>query len=299
MIEVLKQLVILYIFLLVGYLIGRIKKDKASHSDILSVLLINIFLPCKVFNTFANNFTISYFSERYSLLITSLVLILVLVTIAYFGSKLLTKKEYEQKVYRYSFVLTNYAYLGYVLIESVFGEMFLSEFVFFAIPFIIYTYTFGYALLTGGKNFIKKLLNPLTIAIALGMIVGLANITLPEVVSKVVSSSSACVGPLSMILTGMTLSTFKLKELILDKTAYIFIFLRLIVIPGIAYLICLGLRLYTVLPMVLIITAMPCGLNTVVFPKLIGEDCKPGARLALISHFFSIITLPLWLSLII
>lgn len=299
MIDVLKQLIILYIFLLAGYLIGRIKKDKASHSDILSVLLINIFLPCKVFNTFANNFTISYFSERYSLLITSLVLILALVTIAYFGSKLLTKKEYEQKVYRYSFVLTNYAYLGYVLIESVFGEKFLSEFVFFAIPFIIYTYTFGYALLTGGKNFIKKLLNPLTIAIVLGMIVGLTNITLPELVSKAVSSSSACVGPLSMILTGMTLSTFKLKELILDKTVYIFIFLRLIVIPGIAYLICLGLRLYTVLPMVLIITAMPCGLNTVVFPKLIGEDCKPGARLALISHFFSIITLPLWLSLII
>ncbi|MBO5851290.1 MAG: AEC family transporter [Clostridia bacterium] len=299
MIEVLKHLLILYIFLLAGYLIGGIKKDKASHSDILSVLLINIFLPCKVFNTFANNFTITYFSERYTLLITSLILILVLVTIAYFGSKLLTKKEYEQKVYQYSFTLTNYAYLGYVLIESVFGEKFLSEFVFFAIPFIIYTYTFGYALLTGGKNFIKKLLNPLTIAIVLVMIVGLTNITLPEVISKAVSSSSACVGPLSMILTGMTLSTFKFKELILDKTAYIFTFIRLIVIPGIAYLICLLLKLYTVLPMVLIITAMPCGLNTVVFPKLIGEDCKPGARLALISHFFSIITLPLWLSLII
>lgn len=299
MIVVLKQLVILYIFLLVGYLIGRIKKDKASHSDILSVLLINIFLPCKVFNTFANNFTISYFSERYSLLITSTVLILVLVTIAYFGSKLLTKKEYEQKVYQYSFTLTNYAYLGYVLIESVFGEKFLSEFVFFAIPFIIYTYTFGYALLTGGKNFFKKLLNPLTIAIALGMIVGLANITLPEVVSKVVSSSSACVGPLSMILTGMTLSTFNIKELLLDVKAYIFTLIRLVVIPGIAYLICLLLKVYNVLPMVLIITAMPCGLNTIVFPKLIGEDCKPGARLALITHAFSIITLPFWLSLII
>ena len=295
---VLKQLLILYVFLLAGYLVGKLKKDKAAHSDILSVLLINIFLPCKVFNTFANNFTVSYFIERYPLLITSFILILVVATAAYFVSKLLTKKQYERKVYQYSFTLTNYAYLGYVLIESVFGEKFLSEFVFFAIPFIIYTYTFGYALLTGGKNFIKKLLNPLTVSIVLGMIIGLTNISLPEVVSKTLSSASACVGPLSMILTGMALSTFKLKELLMDTKTYLFTFLRLIVIPGIAYLICLGLKLTEVLPMVLIITAMPCGLNTVVFPKLIGEDCKPGARLALISHLFSIITLPLWLSLL-
>ena len=295
---VLKQLLILYIFLLAGYLVGKLIKSRASHSDILSVLLINVFLPCKVLNTFANNFTLSYFSERYPLLITSLILIVIVVIGAHFGSKLLTKNPYERKVYQYSFTLTNYSYLGYVLIESVFGESFLSEFVFFAIPFIVYTYTFGYALLTGGKNFVKKLLNPLTVAIVLGMIIGLTNITLPEVVSKAISSSSACVGPLSMILTGMTLSTFKFKELILDVKAYIFTFLRLIVIPGIAYLVCLALSLFEVLPMVLIITAMPCGLNTVVFPKLIGEDCKTGARLALISHMFSIITLPLWLSLI-
>ena len=148
------------------------------------------------------------------------------------------------------------------------------------------------------QNFIKKLLNPLTVSIVLGMIIGLTNISLPEVISKTLSSASACVGPLSMILTGMTLSTFKLKELLMDTKTYLFTFLRLIVIPGIAYLICLGLKLTEVLPMVLIITAMPCGLNTVVFPKLIGEDCKPGARLALISHLFSIITLPLWLSLL-
>ena len=54
---ILKQLSILYIFLLAGWLIGRLKKDKASHADILSVLLVNILLPCKVFSTFANNFS--------------------------------------------------------------------------------------------------------------------------------------------------------------------------------------------------------------------------------------------------
>ena len=295
---VFEQLSILYIFLLAGWLIGKLKKDKASHSDILSVLLVNIFLPCKVFNTFSNNFSSSYFLDNFYLPLSALILLVVLATVSHFASKLLTKKPYERKVYKYSFAITNYAYLGYTLIGSVFGEEILAKFMLFAIPFIIYTYTVGYVLLTGGKKPIKKLLNPITVSIVLGMIVGLTGLPIPKVVSSTVSMASACVGPLSMILTGMTLSTFVIKELVCDKTAYIFSALRLIVIPGIIYLFCRLLQIDTLLPMMLIITCMPCGLNTIVFPKLIGEDCKPGARLALITHIFSIATLPFWLSLI-
>ncbi len=293
-----KQIFILYVFLFSGWVIGKLKKEKAAHTEILSILLVNIFLPCKVFGTFANNFTVSYFAEKYTYLIASFILIAVLMLISHFLPKLLTKRPYERRVYSYSFVITNYGYLGYVLIEAVFGEAVLAAFMFFAIPFIIYTYTVGYALLTGGKNPIKRLLNPITVSIVLGMICGIFGIEMPEVVSTVLSMGSACVGPLSMLLTGITLSGFVIKELITNKTAYIFCALRLIVIPAAVFGICKLFSLDFVLPMMLIITCMPCGLNTIVFPKLIGEDCKPGARLALISHILSLITLPMWLSLL-
>ena len=210
----------------------------------------------------------------------------------------MTKNKYERKVYSYSTVVSNYAYLGYALIESVFGEQVLAEFMLFAIPFIIYTYTVGYAMLTGGKNPIKRLLNPITVAIVAGLIFGLCQWKLPDILTTAVSSASACVGPLSMLLTGITLSTFAFRDLLLNKTAYIFCALRLAVIPAAAYFLCRGLHLDWLAPMVLIITCMPCGLNTIVFPKLIGEDCKTGARLALITHALSLITLPCWLSLL-
>lgn len=295
---VFKQLLILYIFLLSGWIIGKIKKDKASRCDILSVLLVNILLPCKVFNTFSNNFTVSYFKEKYSLLIASTTLILALIVISFFLSKALTKQEYERKVFRYSLTITNYSYLGYVLIESVFGEAVLTSFIFFGIPFIIYTYTFGFALLTGVGNPIKRLFNPITVSIILGMIFGLFGITLPEVMTKAVSMASNCVGPLSMLLTGITLSTFAFKELVIDKKAYIFAALRLVIFPATVYAVFRLLKLDSILPMALIITCMPCGLNTIVFPKLVGEDCRMGARFALISHVFAFATLPFWLSLI-
>ncbi len=293
---VFKQLFILYIFLFAGGVIGKYKKT--AQSDILSVLLVNFLLPCKIFNTFANNFTVSYFKEKYLFLPASVILLLGLTCIAYFASKLITKHPYERKVYRYSFAVSNYAYLGYALIEAVFGEEMLANFIFFAIPFIIYTYTAGYAMLTGGKNPIKRLINPITFSIVLGMICGMTSLKIPEIISSVTSMASACVGPLSMLLTGITLSAFSLKELFKNKQAYIFCAIRLVLLPAMAYGVCTLLGLDTVMPFILIITVMPCGLNTIVFPKLIGEDCKPGARLALISHLLSLVTLPLWLSLI-
>ncbi len=292
------QLSILYIFLLAGWIIGKIKKDKADHADILSVLLVNILLPCKVFSTFANNFSPTYFAENYILPLSALVLLAGLCVVSYFASKALTQNRYERRVYNYSFVITNYGYLGYALIEAVFGEAVLAKFMLFAIPFIIYTYTAGYVLLVGGEKPLKKLLNPITAAIVLGIIAGFFGINVPDVAQSAISAASACVGPLSMLLTGITLSTFAFKELLSDKKAYIFSALRLIGIPAAVYFVCTALRLEELLPMMLIITSMPCGLNPIVFPKLIGEDCKPGARLALITHIFSMATLPLWLSLI-
>ena len=292
------QLFILYIFLIAGFIIGKIKKGTVEHSSILSVLLVNIFLPLKVFKTFATNFSVSYFTEKYPLLIASLTLLVILSAIGFFLPKLLTKNKYERRVYQYSVPITNYAYLGYVLIGSVFGEAVLSEFMFFAIPFIIYTYTVGYALLTGGEKPLKKLLNPSTVAITLGITFGALGLSLPDTALKILDMASSCVGPISMILTGITLSAFAFCELIADKTAYIFSAIRLLVIPAAAYFTCRLLHLDNILPMALIITCMPRGLNTIVFPKLIGEDCKPGARLALITHVFSLATLPFWLSLI-
>lgn len=293
-----EQLLVLYVFIAIGFLIGKLLKKKCEHTEILSVLLVNVFLPAKVFKSFATNFTTHFIAEKYTLLIASMVLLIILVLLAPLVAKWLGKTKNEQNVYKYSVPISNYAYLGYVLIEEVFGSLFLTNFIFFAIPFIIYTYTFGYAILTNSSGSVKKLINPITIAIVLGAVVGVTGLTIPNILSSIISSASACVGPLSMILTGIVLSTFALGRLFVDINSYIFLAVKMIFLPAVCFGICLLLGLKEIGFMVLIITCMPCGLNPIVFSKLVGEDCKPGARLVILSHLIAIISLPLWLSLI-
>ena len=295
---ILQQLLILYMFFFIGWILGKWKEEQISHTGILSFLLVNFFMPCKVFKSFSKNFTVNYLKNNYNVILISLALLFFLVILAKYLSKCLSKNLYEQRIFQYSIPIANYAYLGYVLIENVWGEQALTDMILFCIPFALYTYSFGYALLTGSDNSYKKMLNPITVGILLGMICGLFGVKIPSIVGDLASSASACVGPISMVMTGLTLAGFSIKELVMDKKAYVFSALRLVLLPLLVFGICKLFGFTEVLMPAVIMASMPCGLNTIVFPKLVGQDCKLGAKMAFISHLFSVITLPIWLSIL-
>ena len=300
---ILRQLVYLYAFLFLGWLFGKLKKDLTSHTGLLSFLLVNLFLPAKVFGTFQKNFTTTYVTQNYITVLTSLGLLLLLVVAAKPISALLTKDPFRRKVYRYTITVSNYAYMGYVLIEELYGASALTDLILFCIPFAFYTYTFGYTMLTGKDGSLKRLLNPLSAAILLGILFGLFQIPMPAVAAKLLSASSSCVGPISMVLTGLALSSFPLHELLNDKSTYAVVALRLLLLPLAVFGIFKLIRLTGWIPAAaatsaVLMAAMPSGLNTIVFPKLVGEDCKPGARLAFLSHLLSLLTLPIWLTIL-
>lgn len=298
MLIILEKIFILYIFLCLGYAFGKKKPALVSSTGLLSFLLVNLMLPCKVFTTFANNFTVSYLKESKLTILISVAFLGLLYLTSVPLSKLLTKDRYKRKIYVYSFTISNYAYMGYALTESLFGAEGLTDLILFCIPFAIFTYTAGYMLLTDAGSDLKRVINPMTIAIALGIVCGLCGIRIPDFIANTLSSASACVAPLSMLLTGLTLSAFSFKSLVVDKSAYIYTAIRLIGLPLLVFSICKALSLNSVLPAATMMACMPSGLNTIIFPRNVGMDCTTGAKMAFISHLFSIFTLPLWLTLI-
>jgi len=297
------QLVLLYAFIFLGWFFGKIKKSTADQSSLLSFLLVNLFFPCKLFLNFSTNFTVSYVKENYLTLFISAGILLVLVGLGYTLPRLLTKDSYQRKVYNYSITISNYAYFGYVLVEQVLGVAALNNMMVFCIPFSMYCYTFGVSMLTNKGTSVKSLLNMPTIAIALGIVWGLFQLPLPDVVRTIMQSANNCTGPVSMLLVGLVLATFSWKKLIPNFGVIVFCVLRLLVVPAVVFGICKGLGLLMTLPeavypSAVIMACMPCGLNTVVFPKLIGQDCSLGAKSILLSSLLSCVTIPLWISIL-
>lgn len=290
---VVEQVLVLFIFALAGYILSKVKLINVEHSRLLSCIEVYIFLPSLVFNTFSKNFTVNYIREKYIFLIVSFVVLLFVISFAFIVSRFFSKDKYIQKVYCYSFVVPNFGYMGYALAESIFGTGFLLNMMIYGLPISIFTYTAGFTMLTGGKISLKKLLNPVIIAIILGCFVGITNIHIPNTITTMLSKSSACMAPVSMILTGIAVSEFKLKELLCEKKSYIVSFMRLLVIPFTISGILSILINKEIALIALLIYCMPCGLNTIVFPKLVGKDCKTGASFALISNVLACITIPI------
>ena len=103
------------------------------------LILVYVVVPCNIIKTFSSNFTVSYISSNYQILLTSAVIIISVAFVAYFISKLLSKSSYEQRVFEYSLTIANYGFMGYALAESLFGEIGLLNVIIFSC-FNIYIY---------------------------------------------------------------------------------------------------------------------------------------------------------------
>lgn len=298
MTDLFEQLGLLFMFLLLGFVFGKTHLVNIGHTKILSNICVYLFLPCTIFKSFSRGFTPEYIKGNYVMILVSLAILVVLVTFAHFFSGVLTKDEYERKVFKYSIVIPNYGYMGYALAEGVFGAAGLLDTIVFGIPVSLYIYTFGYCMLTNTKLTPKRLLNPITMAIAVGIVFGLAEIQLPAVLNTFVEKASGCMSPVCMLLTGMCISEFDLKKMFGDIRIYIIGLISLLIIPlsVTGFLKLFGNEGITRAAAVLY--SMPCGLNTIVFAKLVGEDSSTGAKLALISNIMCCVTIPLCLSFI-
>lgn len=284
------------VFIVIGYGLSKAKIVKAENSKILSELLVYVFLPCNVFKTFASQCTFDYIREKYSLMCVSLVIIVIIGVAAYFASKLFSRKKYEQRIYEYSLVVPNLGYMGYALAESLGGADFLLDVMIFAFPVSVYIYAYGFGMLTKRGVSFKKVFNPAIVALLAGMAAGLLSVPIPDTVMAVLSKSSDCMAPSSMLLAGIVISDFKLKTLLSDKKNYIVTFLRLIIIPFAVGLLLKAFCGSETARIAVMIYAMPCGLNAIVYPKLVDENCIIGAGQAVISNLLAIATIPVVLS---
>ena len=306
---VINQVAALFIFAIIGYVLAKTNIVNRAHSKILSVLGVYVFMPAKFFKTFAANCTPYYISTKYVYWIISIVVLILLVLISKQVAKLFSKDKYERNVFQYTMTVPNFGYMGYVLAEAIYGSETLTNVMMLGLPISIYTNTEGYRMLTGTGGFsAEKIFNPMFIATVVGCIWGYFGLPLPEggLADAVLTSASGCAGAVSMLLMGIVVAEQKLLSIITDFRIYITVAIRLFVIPGLV-----GGAFFVIMPLLgfsadatrelvkysLMIFAMPCGLNTIVFPKLVQKDCKLGAGFALISVAASLFSIPFWLGI--
>lgn len=193
-------------------------------------------------------------------------------------------------------VFANTGFIGFPLVEEMFGSQNMIYAVIYNMFYQIFFYTYGMYLLSkdGTVNIWAIFKAPVTIASFLSLVIFLGQIPLPEVVVSTFTSIGAMTVPLSMFVIGCSIADIKLVEVIKDKYSYLISVLRLLVFPALAFLILkmAGVR-GTVAGICVLITALPSGsLNVIVAQQ---QDSEPefAARAVVQSMVFMIVSLPL------
>ncbi len=292
------QMLVLFGFIAIGVFFNKKNVLPKETSKVLSKLETYLLLPCLNFQTFYKNCTLPNLISTSKLLIYGTVVLLVSFGIALIISRYFTKDGYTKNVYVYSFTIPNLGFMGNALVLGVFGETVLFQYLMFYLPFVVFIYTYGLYSLTpheeGYKFSLKNLINPSMVGLLLGAVVGIFEIPLPGFLSSAVSSAASCMSPLAMIIAGFVIGNYALKALAAIPRIYIASIIRLIVMPVIFVLVLKAFNVDSnIVRVVLCATALPFGLNTIVFPEAYGGDATVGASMALISHVLSVITLPI------
>lgn len=145
-----------------------------------------------------------------------------------------------------------------------------------------------------GKDVIKKVItHPCIIAVFIGLVIMISQVSLPNCVVVSIETLSNCTMALSMIVIGGILSEIRLKDVISGLNIY-YTIIRLLVIP---ILVLFGCALFNVAPLVMavstVLAGMPAGSTTAILAEKYDGDSRLAVEIIFMSTAFSLITIPL------
>lgn len=310
------QMLVLFALIVIGFVLSRGKFLPDSATAVLSKLENIVLVPALVLGTFIENCTVSTLSQVWPLLVMSIVMAVIFAVISWVCTKCYYKEGYAQKVAAYCMTFSNFGFMGNAIFSSLFADIFF-EYVLFTLPLWAMAYGWGVpTLLIPAEHKekptlysrVKPFINPMLVCMLIGMVIGLTGLGayMPNPIMQVIDSSAACMSPIAMILTGITLGQLDLLALIKRWTLYVGSIIKVLVYP----LIMLGIiALLNLLPTSLFINdvffkcalcvaTMPTGLTSVFVPAAYGKDSSEAAGLALVSHVFSLGSIPLFFMLL-
>lgn len=306
----LEQMLVLFGFMVTGFILRKTNVLDERSQTAVSRLATFIFSPALVIENLINNCTTQSFAENSPLILCGAAVIAAVVLLSYPATALMFAKSektpenaYRQNVFKYSFAVANYGYIGNVLMKNVWGDLMFYKFTLFTLPMTFASLGWGPVLMIpegsaekSAASILKRLANPPLIGTMLGFVLGLTGLgrLLPGPAHTLLNSAGACLGPVCMMLAGMVIGNYKIGSLFGDKKVFLMSALRLVLIPA---AICSVLMLLgagkELICLALVAYATPSGMNSIVFPAAYGSDTKPGAAMVLITNALAVATLPL------
>lgn len=296
-----KQVLVLFVLIFLGYLAVKIKIVEIEAKKAFSNLLLYLVVPCMVIHSYMMEFNgevlqnlLTAFGWSALLLVMGLVLTVCLTW----------REESENKpIIQFACTFSNAAYMGFPLIQALFGSEGMIYASAFVTVFNLLLWTYGYAVVSGKKKgwdmmgSIAK--TPVIYSVILGLVIYLCQIPVPSILEEPIELVGNMNTPLSMFITGMIVAESDIPKLLRKAEVYKILLIRMVVIPAVCFLFAFLLHMEGMVAQVTFLLEMcPCAAITTVFAVQFGYDEDVAAGSVVFSTLLSIAALPMYAALI-
>jgi len=317
MFEILIVIMPLFLIIFGAAIIEKIKKLDEHWSRVLNSFALHVGLPALIFSSLSK---IS-FNGQGNIIIANSLLLLFSFLLVYILSKTINMNQKTVKTLFICLSFGNIAYLGPSVLTQIYGPKILPDASLIIAVHLFWLFTIGLGFLDYdmanrqswiGKLFHQKkkqdiikhigfnlITNPLLISIFLGLLVAGFNIHLPRLIATAIDTLAASVVPVVLVVIGLFIGSSKIGKIKEWWPVIAFTIITLLILPGIFYL---ALKIFTsdlhkYIPS-LIEIAMPLAITPFALADKFDLDKKFIARAIVLSTILSIITIPIWASII-
>lgn len=291
---VIKKIIEMFIILLVGALIYKVKIIDDVSTKHLSNVLLMLVSPLLIVESYQIDFNKELLYGLLWALLASFLTFLFMIIVSEF---LFHGDRNRSSVEKIAVSYSNSGFIGIPLISGVLGDKGVFYMTAYITIFNVLLWTHGVLLMgdsEGLKGAWKNFLSPAIIAVMVGIILFLFQLRLPQFIENPLEMIASMNTPLGMIVAGANLAQGNILKSLKNKRFYYLSFIKLIVYPlaGLVILWLLPLD-FEVAFTVFIAVACPAGASVIMFAQRYDKDAYYASEIFVITTLLSAVTLPL------
>ncbi|MBQ8525905.1 MAG: AEC family transporter [Clostridia bacterium] len=292
----------LSVIMMFGFVLVKSKIIKSGDSVVLSKISLYLLMPAVIINSFDIEMTEDIMNGLALAFAGAFAIHIVFLAVDMIYKRVFNGTSVE----RASIIYPNAANLIIPIVSYVLGD----EWVIYSCAFlsvqIFFIWTHGIQLFSTGEklNFKKILLNINIIAIAIGVILMVSGIRLPQLVKDVSSSLGSMLGSVGMLIAGMLAAEIDFKSVLANKRLYLVLIMRMLICPLIILVmmkcVCSVLLINNAEKILLIsflASITPSAATVMQFAQINNKEVDFAVGINIITTVVCIVTMPVFVAL--
>ena len=297
MLPVVSQMGVLFAAVALGFIGARFGVLRADSNEQLSKLVLNLTLPCSVLYSALDAERLLSNKQILLLTLVACVTACVMVLLAAGLARLFGIPPEQRGVSKFMLVFTNSAFIGFPVLRVLFGASSIFYASIFNLVFMVLSYTYGVALISGRERAQiswRMALTPMVISSLLAYAIYLTDFHAPAYVVRVLEFIDPVTSPLSLMTIGCALATQPMKGAFKAWRVHAALAVRMLAFPVAYYLL---MRLFIDSPVILgvttVIVAMPAAASTTMFCAQYDGDQALASAGVFLTTVLSVASIPL------